>query len=677
MTAPDPMRQVTVVPWPATLCSGSGRLTVTASLRVFLSDPGDRRVQAGVNRALRRLEERTGLMFARQSDSDFVLAEHAATATWVIDWISPGSDIPRLGEDESYVLEVTSTQATLRAPTALGVLHGLETCLQLLQSHATGWYLPEATINDRPRFPWRGLMIDVVRHWQPVEVILRNLDGMALVKLNVLHLHLTDDQGFRIESTTCPLLHERGSDGHYFTHEQIRQIIAYAAERGIRVVPELDIPGHATSWLVGHPELASAPGPYVVERMRGIFDPVLDPTQPRVYAVLERVIGEMAALFPDAFLHIGGDENNGVHWSANPDIQAFIREHHLHDNAGLHAYFNQRIHTFLERHGKHLVGWDEVLHPQLPADSVVQSWRGADGISEATKQGFQCIRSHGYYIDLSLSVDEHYLNDPAPEELDPAQQSRVLGGEATMWGEWVTPETIDSRIWPRSAAIAERFWSPREVRDVPDLHRRLPMVSRRLEEAGLRHRSYVEPALRRLAGDDATPSDLAALRVLVDLLEPVKIYRRNELQAEIDLLAPLTGLADCARPDSPEARAFAYRVERVCSGHFTPADLAAARQQLFSWKSAAETLSQGLCVRSPRLQDALPLVQILASISDVGIDALQALNEKQGPGTGWKQAHEQKLETAGGAWAATELPIVGALRHLVATAAAGSAPAQI
>lgn len=677
MSTPDPIPQVAVMPLPLGLSIGSGRLPVTASQRLFLRDPADRRVRAGVARALRRLEERTGLAFARQSDSDFVLAEQAATATWVIDWMHPGSDVPRLGEDESYILEITSSQATLRAPTALGVLHGLETCLQLLQSHAAGWYLPEATIHDRPRFPWRGLMIDVVRHWQPLEVILRNLDGMALVKLNVLHLHLTDDQGFRIESRTCPLLHERGSDGHYFTQDQIRQIIAYATARGIRVVPEFDIPGHATSWLVGYPELASATGNYVIERQRGIFDPVLDPTQPRVYTVLERFIGEMAALFPDAFLHIGGDENNGVHWSANPDIQSFIREHHLHDNAGLHAYFNQRIHSFLEKHGKHLVGWDEVLHPQLPAGSVVQSWRGADGISEATKQGFQCIRSHGYYIDLSLSVDEHYLNDPAPEGLDLTQQSRVLGGEATMWGEWVTPETIDSRIWPRSAAIAERFWSPREVRDVPDLHRRLPAVSRRLEEAGLRHRCYVEPALRRLAGDDATPSDLAALRVLVDLLEPVKIYRRNELQAEINLLAPLTGLADCARPDSPDARAFAYGVERVCSGHFTPADLAAVRQQLFTWKAAAETLSQGLCLRSPRLQNALPLVQILASISEAGIEALHALDEKQNPAAGWKEAHERKLELSGGAWAATELPIVGSLRQLVTAAAAGSAPAQV
>lgn len=677
MSTPAPICQVAVMPLPRGLSIGSGRLPVTASQRLFLCDPADRRVRAGVGRALRRLEERTGLAFARQSDSDFVLAEQASTAAWVVDWMHPGSDVPGLGEDESYVLEITPTQATLRAPSARGVLHGLETCLQLLQSHETGWYLPEVTINDRPRFPWRGLMIDVVRHWQPLEVILRNLDGMALVKLNVLHLHLTDDQGFRIESRTCPLLHERGSDGHYFTQVQIRQIIAYATERGIRVVPEFDIPGHATSWLVGHPELASVTGNYVIERQRGIFDPVLNPTLQVVYTVLERFIGEMAALFPDAFFHIGGDENNGVHWNANPEIQAFIREHHLHDNAGLHAYFNLRIHTFLEQHGKHLVGWDEVLHPQLPADSVVQSWRGADGISEATKQGFQCIRSHGYYIDLSLSVDEHYLNDPAPEGLDPAQQSRVLGGEATMWGEWVTPETIDSRIWPRSAAIAERFWSPREVRDVPDLHRRLPAVSRRLEEAGLRHRSYVEPALRRLAGDDATPSDLAALRVLVDLLEPVKIYRRNELQAEIDLLAPLTGLADCARPDSPEARAFACRVESVCSGHFASADLAAARQQLFTWKLAAETLSQGLCLRSPRLQDALPLVQILALISDAGIEALHALDEQQGPAAGWKETHEKKLELSGGAWAATELPIVGSLRQLVAAAAAGSAPAQV
>jgi hexosaminidase len=634
-----------------------------------------------------------------------------------------------LGEDESYALEISSAQATLRAPTVLGALHGLETLLQLLRSDAGGWYLPEAKIDDRPRFPWRGLMIDVVRHWQPLDVIKRNLDGMALVKLNVLHLHLTDDQGFRVESKTCPRLHELGSDGHYFTHEQIREIIASAAERGIRVVPEFDIPGHATSWLVGHPELASAPGPYGIERGRGIFDPVLDPTNPEVYEILEKFLGEMAALFPDAYLHIGGDENNGVHWSAHPGIQAFIREHGLQDNAGLHAHFNGRIHTILAQHGKQLVGWDEILHPSLPAGSVVHSWRGAAGVAEATQQGFACIRSNGYYINLSVPIADHYLTDPMPNDipLAAAQQKLVLGGEATMWSEWVTPEIIDSRIWPRTAAIAERFWSPREVRDVADMYRRLQTVSRRLEEAGLRHESYVNPALRRFAGDTATPADLAALRMVTDLLEPVTLDPRNETQKHIDLLAPLTGLVDCARSDNPAARTFADLVDAVATGESASkpyrcspnkvepdlragfpderqsarpevglhlsgppiqsgnpfncmvaaqADLAALTQQLTGWKSAATTLATGLCARSARLHEALPLIQSLVAACEVGIEAAQMLGAKRIVTPGWRETQLAKLAAAAVPHVAAELAVIAALRRLVAAAAGGSAPAQ-
>jgi len=679
MNAPVSTHDVSLMPLPAGVSLGSGRLAVTGALRVFLRGHDDARLRAGISRALCRLEERTGLAFARRPDSEYAFAENAATATCVIDCAASGSPVPILGEDESYALEISSTQATLRAPTVLGALHGLETLLQLLRSDAGGWYLPEAKIDDRPRFPWRGLMIDVVRHWQPLDVIKRNLNGMALVKLNVLHLHLTDDQGFRIESKTCPRLHELGSDGHYFTHEQIREIIAYAAERGIRVVPEFDIPGHATSWLVGHPELASAPGPYGIERGRGIFDPVLDPTNPKVYEILEKFLGEMAALFPDAYLHIGGDENNGVHWSANPGIQAFIREHRLQDNAGLHAHFNGRIHKILAQHGKQLVGWDEILHPSLPAGSVVHSWRGAAGVAEATRHGFACIRSNGYYINLSVPVSEHYLTDPMPSDipLAAAQEKLVLGGEATMWSEWVTPEIIDSRIWPRTAAIAERFWSPREASDVADMYRRLQIISRRLEEAGLRHESYVDPALRRFAGDTATPADLAALRMVTDLLEPVTLDPRNETQKHIDLLAPLAGLVDCARSDNPAARAFADLVDTALTvKSASAADLAALTQQLTGWKAAAILLATGLCERSPRLNEALPLIQALVAASEVGLEAVEALGAKRMLAAGWRETQLAKLAAAAVPHVAAELAVIAALQQLVAAAAVGSAPAQ-
>ena len=182
--------------------------------------------------------------------------------------------------------------------------------------------MPAISIDDSPRFPWRGLMIDVSRHFIPLDVLKRNLDGMAAVKLNVFHWHLSDNQGFRVESKKFPKLHELGSDGLYYTQDEVRDLIAYARERGIRVVPEFDMPGHSTAWFVGYPELASGPGPYEIERKWGVFDPAMDPTREETYKFLDEFIGEMARLFPDQFFHIGGDEVNGKQWDANPKIQA-------------------------------------------------------------------------------------------------------------------------------------------------------------------------------------------------------------------------------------------------------------------------------------------------------------------------------------------------------------------
>lgn len=661
----------TLMPVPAVLQYGLGE-PVPLPVRFAIRGHDDPRLRAGLARALRRAEERTGLTFARLSNGEYVLTDKIDASTCVIECAGPGLAVPACGEDESYSLDITQSQVLLRAPTVLGALHGFETMLQLLQSDAGGWFLPAVHVEDRPRFPWRGLMIDVARHWQPMEVLKRNLDGMALVKLNVLHLHLTDDQGFRIECKKFPRLHGLGSDGNYYTQEQMREIIAYAAARGIRVVPEFDIPGHATSWVVGYPELASAPGPYVTERKWGVFDPVLDPTNPQVYELLEGFLGEMAALFPDAYIHIGGDENNGVHWSANPKIQTYIREHNLKDNAGLHASFNGRVHAILAKNGKQLIGWDEILHPDLPVGSMVHSWRGPEGIADATKHGFATILSNGYYIDLSHPGWEHYLNDPIPpgSRLSAEQQKLVLGGEATMWAEWVTPETIDSRIWPRTAAIAERLWSPQDVRDVPDMYRRLVYVSRRLEEAGLRHESYIDPALRRLAGDGATPADLTAQRSLVDLLEPVKVYQRGRHQPNATQFTPLTGLVDCARPDSAASRAFATKVEVAVYGAApTGGDTIAVIQQLQNWEATASHLSSGLALRSPRLEEATPLLKALLAASTAGQEAAQVLASGRAPAAGWLQAQFAKLDQAAQPHAACEFPAMASLKLLAAAAA--------
>ncbi|MBV8855484.1 MAG: family 20 glycosylhydrolase, partial [Acidobacteria bacterium] len=462
---PPPAVRNNLMPVPASVRFKQGRLAVDKTFTVAAAGHVDERLRAGVDRMLRRLEGRTVLELARGLSAD------TAGAKLLVEARGPGKAVPAVDEDESYTLEVTPTQAVLKAPTVVGVLRGLETFLQLLDGDRDGFFLPAVSIQDRPRFPWRGLLIDIGRHFEPMEVLKRNLDAMAAVKLNVLHWHLTENQGFRIESKKFPKLHQLGSDGQFYTQDEAREVIAYAAARGIRVVPEFDMPGHATSWLVGHPELASAPGPYQIERNPGIFDPSLDPTREETYKFLDAFLGEMAALFPDAYMHIGGDENTGKQWRLNPKIQEFMKEKGLKDNHALQTYFNQRLLKILQKHGKRMMGWDEIFQPDLPKDVVIHSWRGPKALAEAARLGYDGVLSNGFYIDLSFPASDHYLNDPLPEGngLSEAEAAHVLGGEATMWGEWVTPETIDSRIWPRTAAIAERLWSPREVRDVDDM----------------------------------------------------------------------------------------------------------------------------------------------------------------------------------------------------------------
>ncbi|MFL6256677.1 MAG: beta-N-acetylhexosaminidase [Pyrinomonadaceae bacterium] len=653
---PAPAARHNLMPVPASVRFNQGRLAVDKTFTVAAGGHVDERLRAGVERALRRLEGRTVLELARGLSTD------AASAKLLIEARGPGKSVPSVDEDESYTLEVNDRQAVLRAATVVGVLRGLETFLQLLEGDREGFYLPAVSIDDHPRFRWRGLLIDIGRHFEPMEVLKRNLDAMAAVKLNVLHWHLTEDQGFRIESKKFPKLHQMGSDGLFYTQEQAREVIAYAAARGIRVVPEFDIPGHATSWVVGHPELASAPGPYKIERNPGIFEPTLDPTNEEVYKLLDGFLGEMAALFPDAYMHIGGDENTGRQWRLNPKIQAFMKEKGIKDNHALQTYFNQRLLKILQKHGKRMMGWDEIFQPELPKDVVIHSWRGPKALAEAARSGYDSVLSNGYYIDLMFPASAHYLNDPLPEGsgLSETEAAHVLGGEATMWGEWVTPETIDSRIWPRTAAIAERLWSPREVRDVEDMYRRLAVVSIRLEELGLTHERNQAMLLRRLAGG----SDTRALETLASVVEPVKEYRRYQQRPQT-MLSPLTGLVDAARPDAAGARDLSRRVDLLLSDAPRFAlHVSTLRDTFVSWRDAGPALAI-LIDRSPALAEARPLARDLASAGEIGLEALLYLSQRGAPSAEWRDARLAALAEIEKPKAALEFPFLPALRELV------------
>jgi hexosaminidase len=646
------------MPAPASITFNNDRLPIDESFKVAIRGYSDARLQAAVARFVKRLEGRTVYTFA----PGLALDDQLTTLIVNCEGPGPGKDVPALNENESYRIDVTSRQALLSAPTVVGAIRGLETVLQLVESDRRGYFLSGVKIQDAPRFPWRGLLIDVARHFEPVEVLKRNLDAMAAVKLNVFHWHLTEDQGFRVESKKYPKLHQLGSDGNYYTQEQIKDVIAYARDRGIRVVPEFDIPGHSTSWLVGYPELGSAPGPYTIERRPGIFEPALDPTREDVYKFLDGFLSEMAALFPDAYLHIGGDENEGKQWDRNPAIQAYMKAKGIKDNHALQAYFNTRLLKILQKNGKKMIGWDEILQPEIPKDVVIHSWRGTAALAEAARKGYDGILSNGFYIDLIFPASQHYTADPLPADstLTPEEAKHVLGGEATMWAEWVTPETIDSRIWPRTAAVAERLWSPRTVTDVNDMYRRLAVVSLQLEEFGLTHKKNQDMMLRRLLRSD----DIGPLRTLVSVIEPVKEYRRYQQRPQT-MLSPLTGVVDATTPDSDAARKFAMMVDAFLAD--------APRYQLYrselgqmltEWQTAGAAL-EPLIDRSPSLKEVKPLANNLSVLGETGTEALTYLKLGLPSTAEWRKASELKLDEAAKPYGALEFVVVSSVRKLI------------
>jgi len=630
-----------LMPWPSSLEMGSGNLRIDSSFSVALTGHTEPRLDRAVQRFIRQLERATALPLTANSSKSKtpILSIHTDHAS---------KEVQELGEDESYTLEVSSNAATIDAVTPLGAMHGLQTFLQLVTPGPDSFIAPALKIQDKPRFPWRGLMMDVSRHFMPLEIVRRNIDGMEAVKMNVFHWHLSENQGFRVESKKFPKLHTLGSDGLFYSQDEIRDLIAYARDRGIRVVPEFDMPGHSTAWFVGYPELASAPGPYEIERKWGIFDPAMDPTNEKTYKFLDELVGEMTKLFPDHYFHIGGDEVNGKQWDANPKIQEFKKSHNLANNEALQAYFSGRVQKIVTKHGKAVVGWDEVFIPGVPKDIVIQSWRGQASLAQAAAQGYNGILSNGYYLDLGWSAARHYAVDPIGGEaanLTPEQQQLILGGESCMWSEYVDPENVDSRIWPRNAAIAERLWSPQNVTDVTSMYNRLRAVATELEWLGLRHRAYYPQMLRRIVGPSATPEELAALRALADIVEPVKDYTREQTApAEPTSATPLNRLVDAIPLESDTARRFAESVDQFVAAGCHNSDLAAQlRSQLTAWRDNDAKL-QPLAARSFLVKEVSANSQDLSTLGGIGLAALDFVDKGSSAPDDWTNQQLATIE---------------------------------
>ncbi len=622
-----------LMPLPAVSTAGQGALAIGPTFTVALSGVSDARLQGAVDRFLTRLTSQTGIAMPTAKAAD---ASHAVLR---VECAAAGPDYPKLREDESYVLDVTPDGAVLKAPAVSGALHGLETFLQLVVPGASGFEVQAMHIEDRPRFPWRGLMLDSSRHWMPLDVVERNLDAMAAVKLNVLHWHLSDDQGFRAESKQYPLLHELGSDGHYYTQDQLRDIVAYARERGIRVVPEFDIPGHATSWLAATPNWQRRRALTISDAISGSSMAPWTPPTRFTYTFLDGFIGEMAALFPDPYFHIGGDEVNGKQWTASESIQAFAKEKDLDGNKALQLYFNQRIEKILAKYGKTPVGWDEILDAGLPAGTVIQSWRGAASLAEAASKGFGAILSSGYYLDHLSPASFHYGVDPLggpAAQLTPDQAALILGGEACMWAELVNAETVDSRIWPRMAVIAERLWSPRETTDVDSMYARMEAVSRQLDFAGVRHHANGERMVARVAGG----GPLEPLRTLVEAAEALGLSARSARRNTT--LTPFNRFVDAVPPESESVRALEQTAKRVVADPASKADVAFLRARFADW-AANDARFQAMAEGSVYLTELEPFSKDLADLGTAGLRLLDALTGGPSADAGWLDRESAEL----------------------------------
>ena len=487
---------------------------------------------------------------------------------------------------EGYSLVSTADRVTITAPTPAGLFYGGVTLWQLATARpqqGLGVTVPVVTITDAPRFAWRGLMLDSVRHFQSVEYVKQFIDWMALHKLNTLHWHLTDDQGWRIEIKKYPRLTSVGAwrvpagpaakanidpktgrprvIGGFYTQDQIRDVVAYAAARHVTIVPEIEMPGHATAAVVAYPELGVTKNPpKAIPEEWGIF-PTLFNVEESTFTFLENVLAETIELFPGQYIHVGGDEALKDEWHASPRVQAFMKANDIPDEHALQSYFIQRMEKFISSKGRKLIGWDEILEGGLAPNATVMSWRGIDGAIAAAKAGHDTVLSPApdlYFDhwqspgDLSpgrsetLSLEMVYHFKPIPDAILEEQRKHILGVQANLWAEMMrTEERVTYMAYPRTAALAEVTWSAPSRIDWADFQQRLEVQLPRYDALGIRYAREVEtrPGPRRrvshdlercgggyvLSLEDDAPLDGERAVYLVNITNPCWIWKDVDL----------------------------------------------------------------------------------------------------------------------------------------------------
>ena len=442
--------------------------------------------------------------------------------------------LPQIG-DEGYTLDVTEKNIIIRAAQSAGLFYGIQTLRQLLpvsifsktKVESVTWNVPAVKITDYPRFKWRGLLVDPARHFIPKHALLRFIDAMALHKLNSLQIHLTDDQGWRIEIKKYPQLTKIGAfmdfttmrsggtregasgqhPGGFYTQDDIRQLVRYSAERYITIVPEIEMPAHTGAAIVSYPNVGLYPNKLnnIPPDKRWTANERILAPRPKTVAFMQDVLTEVMGLFPGRYIHIGGDEANKDHWKRSEEMQALILRFGLKDEAELHSWFIKQMDTFLTKHGRRLVGWDDILQGGLAPGAVVMSWRGQAGGIASANAGHDVVMaptSHTYFdyyqgptekeplaIGGYVPLEKVYQYEPIPKAIDTDKAGHVLGLQAQLWSEYIpNPRHLEYMAYPRAAALAEVGWSPKAAKDYDNFLTRLRHHIQRLKAMDIRYR---------------------------------------------------------------------------------------------------------------------------------------------------------------------------------------------
>lgn len=435
--------------------------------------------------------------------------------------------------DEGYVLAITPKKIVIKAKSAAGLFYAVQTIRQLLpveiekERIVEGMVLsaPACIIRDEPRFPYRGMHLDVGRHFFPPEVVKKYIDMIALHKMNIFHWHLTEDQGWRIEikkypkltgvgafrketivghGDTEPFVFDGKPYGGFYTQEEIKDIVDYARSRFVTIIPEIEMPGHALAALASYPELSCTGGPFEVYTRWGVVDDVYCAGKEETFNFLEDILSEVINLFPGKYIHVGGDECPKTRWEKCPLCQKRIKDEGLKDEHELQSYFIKRIEKFLNSKGRKLIGWDEILEGGIAPEATVMSWRGTEGGIAAAKQGHDAIMTPGRYAYLNfyqcdpsdqplaiggyLPLERVYTYNPVPGELTAEEQKHILGMQGNLWTEYIpTPELLEYMAYPRMFAIAETDWTPERLKDFEDFLARLKIQSKRYDLIGINY----------------------------------------------------------------------------------------------------------------------------------------------------------------------------------------------